>query len=350
MSALGGDRLLALLSITILVLFAAALLLAGLVFVLHFRNERRDALRARLDREWEPALLEVLSGARSSDAFPIPVAHAQQLHLVNFLGRYARRLRGAERRTVMALAEPLLPRVAARLNDRSAEVRARAVQTLASLGLPGYAPQVIGALDDPSYLVAMRAAHGLARREHPEFAVEVLARLERFQLWNPRFVAAMLAGMGPAAAPGLRASLADPAEAPRARAVAAGALTTLRHLEAGPHAADALAQTQDPDLQQAALQLLGTVGRAAHVPVVSGFATHPVPFVRAAALEALVRIGGPAELAQVEAALEDESPWVALTAGQALAGARRLDLLDRAATGVGQASVVAQEVLSESRP
>lgn len=339
--------LLQLLIVTISVLFVVAVIFAGVVFLLHFRNERRATLLGGLELAWDPALLEVLAAPTAPDRFPVDVAPEHELHFVNFLARYARRVRGAERETLMKLAAPLLPKVAQRLGDRSRESRARAVQTLGSLGLPEYAPQLIAALDDPSYLVAMRAARGLARREHPQYADAVLARLDRFQRWNPRFVAAMLAGMGPAAAPALRDSLANPSEPPRARAIAAAALTTLRELTAAPAAAAALAQSDDPDLQQAALVLLGMVGSGADVARVSSFADHPVPFVRAAALEALTRIGGPPELRQVEAALDDRSPWVALTAGQALGEARWLEILRRAAEGTGQAAVVAREVLAE---
>jgi hypothetical protein len=78
------------------------------------------------------------------------------------------------------------------------------------LGLPRYASTVVAALDDPSPLVAMVAARSLAQEESTEYAHAVLKRLHRFGGWNRRFLASMLASMGPRVADTLREGCGTP--------------------------------------------------------------------------------------------------------------------------------------------
>lgn len=254
------DEILYLIIIATLVLLAVALFFTATVLTVHIRRERREARHAALDDAWEPLLLDALaSGAHTFPADRV-VQPADRMQFVWFLVRYARRLRGAEREVLEALAAPYLPEIALRSRHRSPELRARALQTLTTLGMPAHADHVLRALDDPSPLVAMTAARGLAHRRHSQYAPDVLARVGRFGEWNHRFLSSMLSGMGEAAVPTLRSILAQPDASAHSRSVAAHALAQLRDLESAGIVVTILTHDTDGELLAACLALLAVVG------------------------------------------------------------------------------------------
>lgn len=332
------------------VLMALVLLVSVVLIYLHTRNERAAARHARLEAEWEPALMEAL--VAGPDGFPLDhlVQPADRLQFVWFLVRYARRLRGEERGNLQQLAAPFLPEVARRARHRSPEVRARAVQTLVTLGMPVYADNVLGALDDPSPLVAMVAARGLAREEHAVHAPAVLARIDRFSRWHGRFLSAMLGSIGQAAAPALRQTMADSTVSPHGRAVAGQALAQLSDLQAADLAAEILRTEHDETLLTAALAILADVGQPSHLPDVR-ILLHPdrPAWVRAQALETIACLGSAGEVPLLVSALDDASPWVGLKAAHGLATLGAVDELSRLEQRDDRTGTLAREVLSGSR-
>ncbi|MBL8989394.1 MAG: hypothetical protein JNJ80_24170 [Gemmatimonadetes bacterium] len=304
------------------VFVAGAFGLAAAALLLRIRNDRKAAHWGSLERRWEAKTVEVVTEIDRPEALWALVDKADALRFLNFLLRFARRLTGAERKRVDELAAPYLDRILPQLRARSAERRARAIQTLTTLGSRRYATQVLASLDDPSPLVAMVAARSLARRESPDFAEPILRRLERFQHWRPSFLASMLASIGPAVAPALRAALVDPRYAPRVRSVAADALRELNDYLSADAAAQVLGEATDRDLLIAALGLIAHVGRADQVEVVRHHAEAAEPIVRSRAMSALGRIGSAADADRLIQAFDDPSPWVALRAAEALYEAR----------------------------
>jgi hypothetical protein len=137
----------------------------------------------------------------------------------------------------------------------------------------------------------MVAARYLARREFPEFAPAVLKRLHRFEGWNRRFLASMLAEMGPEASPTLREKLADQNEPAWLRAVHAEALGMQLDLLAGDVAVEVLGTAEDRDLIVANLHLLAAVGRPDHLPVIRERCAVSDVVIRAQALHALGLLG-----------------------------------------------------------
>ena len=77
---------------------------------------------------------------------------------------------GAERDVLKEAAAPYLKEVLPLLDNRRVGIRARAVQTLGTLGLPDYLAEVNQAVDDPSPFVAALAARLMARQATPEIA------------------------------------------------------------------------------------------------------------------------------------------------------------------------------------
>lgn len=344
------DEVLYLIITATIALLAVALVFTATVITVHIRHERRDARNAALEDGWEPLLLDALTtGARG---FPLRdvVQHADRMHFVHYLVRYARRLRGAEREVIEALAAPHLPEIASRTRHRSAELRARAVQTLTTLGMPAYADHVLRALDDPSPLVAMTAARGLAHRRHSQYAPDVLARIGRFGEWNHRFLSSMLSGMGDAAVPTLRSILAQPDASAHSRSVAAHALAQLRDLQSAGIVVSILTSDTDRELLAAGLSLLAVVGHAGHLPALLPLLESPESWVRAQALDTLARLGSAEDAAVLINALDDPSPWVALRAAYGLQEIGASDELRLHAAEEGVVGSLAREVLSGGAP
>ncbi len=308
----------------------ALLILGNIVFLLgivslaltalglRIRNDRKAARWRGLERLWETKTLEVVTETAPPEAAWALVAPEDQLRFVNFLLRFARRLTGTERKRVDDLATPYLDRLLPQLKARQPERRARAIQTLATLGQRRYQAQIERSLADASPLVSMVAARSLARRESPDFAVSILGHLHRFGHWRPSFLASMLASVGPAVAPALRKALANPAFDLKGRGVAADALRELNDYASADVAAQVLATTSDKDLLIGTLGLLAQVGRAEHLPAVRRHLNSTEPIVRARVASVLGRIGSADDIATLTAAFDDPSPWVALRAAEAL--------------------------------
>ena len=334
----------------VVVLFVVTVVCATYALGLRWSHEIRDWRRARYAEKWKDRLLPALMDELEADALRRSLAEHEHLPFVGFAVQYARRMRGEERRALAGLVRPFLGPVLARASARRVEVRARAVQTLGTLGLPDHAPVVVAALDDPSPLVAMVAARALATEDSPEHAQAVLARLSRFTGWNQRFLASMLASMGPAVAPTLRAGLAERDGDPRARAVLAEALRIQGDLGAGDVAAEVLAHDSDADLLASTLRLLQEVGRPEHADAVRAHVSAVHYAVRAQALHALGAVGGREDLPWLLDGMRDPSPWVALGAAKGVLAAGGPEVLgdiaaSGEATGTLTSRVLARQVL-----
>lgn len=337
----------------VLIIVIAALLLATLIFssyaiVLRTRHQARDRKRARLTARWQEAVLRALADSEEVDAVYALVAPHQELAFVGFVLGYARRVRGEEKDSLRRLVAPYLARVAERASSDSVEVRARAIQTLGTLGLPAYAPAVVAALDDGSPLVAMVAARALAHEKSPEYAGEVLARLSRFSGWRRRFLASMLAVMGPDVLASLRGELADPKVEPWVRATVAEALLQQGDFLAGDVAAQILDTSQDRELLVSALRLLGDVGRPEHVTKIQPLCESADDVVRAQALRALGSLGGKEEIPQLLEAMSDPYPWAALYAARGVRLAGGHEQLAQLASSRRPEAGLAQQALTEA--
>lgn len=346
------DSALALVGTAVLLLVVLACAFAVYALALRARTNARERRWRRLVARWQEPVLNALLDPDRAGEVHARVAPADRLRFVRFVLEYSRRVRGEERETLRSLALPYLGPLEERSTSQSVEVRTRAIQTLGSLGIPEFAKVVLGALEDPSPVVAMVAARSLCRKEHPEYAPAVLRRLDRFDLWSREFLAAMLVGVGPDAAPALRVALADREQPPRVRAVAADALRLLRDLEAGDAAVAALDPEgeDDPELTASLLRLLATVGIPDHLPVIRARCTSTDPTVRAAACGALGTLAEDEDQQRLLGALSDPSPWVAMRAAQGLIAAGATPLLRDLADSDHPRATLAQQVLLEAGP
>ncbi len=316
---------------------------------LRVRNNRLERRQRALIERWEPAVLDVLAGAADDSALLDLVTPSDESFFLSFLLGYARRLHGEERDTVKRLAKPFLPRLAAGAREGSAEERGQTMQVLAGLGLPDHADTVAAALEDRSPVVAMIAAHGLYRRGYEAYFPLVLRHLPRFTLWSRSFLASMLTRGGPASAPPLRDTLADPARPPLVRAVAADALTLLNDIESVAVAAKILEdpEQRDRELLVASIRLVRRLGHQNHTRLLRPLVSIPDPVIRAAAVGALGALGGPEDVPTLQDALDDEAYWVSLEAARGLLALGAGDELEHLGASSSPWAALARQVLSE---
>lgn len=331
--------------IALLLAFSLAFGLAAVR--LRLLNDRKARKWNALEAVWEPAILDVLSGAAAPDTVHEHVGSGDDLFFLSFLLRYSQRLRGEERDAVLAIAEPYLPGVVARVKGGTPESRARAVGTLAEMGMPKYAQAVVEALEDPSPLVAMIAARSLFGANLPEFFPAVLQHLSRFDLWSRGFLAGMLTSGGPDAAPLLRGTLSDSEVKPFLRAVAADALGGLNDVESAGIASRLLEVERDRELLAACLRLLTKLGHSGDLHRVRPLVESADDLLRAEAVAALAALGGTDEVHLLEERLDDASAWVALQAARGLLGLGEHALLRRVSESDRHGALVALQVLSE---
>ncbi|MDX1493946.1 MAG: HEAT repeat domain-containing protein [Longimicrobiales bacterium] len=306
-------------------------------------------------------MLEILGGAAPPEAIFDRVDDGDGLDFLEFLLEYARLLRGDERALVHAMAEPYLPLVVPELRRGTAESRGHAVLILARMGMPRYAHVVTDALRDDSPIVAMIAARSLFRPGHERHFPAVLEHLPRFTSWSRSFLASMLAGGGPEAAPLLRAILMDPMEDALVRAVASDALRELNDLRSVPLALELLEQAPSPrpsghapspppldkELLVGCLRILEHLGHREHLPTVRKHVDSPDPVIRAAAVSALAGLGGEPEIPVLQSRLDDDTFWVSLEAARGLMSLGETATLERIAISDGPWSLLAQQVLTE---
>ncbi len=342
----GADALLGILIASAIAFALLACAFVAAALLLRWRNLRKQRRWDALEANWESLLLDYLGGDIDAVTLRTHVSAPDALYFVDFLSRYASRLRGTERERIGEVASPYLPRIEAQLRARLPGVRARAVRTLSLLGLTDYSYGIIAALDDPSPFVAMTAARALSRREQPEFAAAVLLKLHRFSDWSPAFLSAMLAGIGASAAPYLRGTFRDEREPAPVRIVAADALRALGDLAVADAAADVARKSGDRNLTAAALRLLRTCGRAPHAAVARLLAAGNDEVVRAQAIGALGTLGDARDVPLLVAALDDSSIWVAWhAAGALLAVGARTTLESMVVAGHARSDVM-REVLA----
>ena len=342
----GTAMVVLLLTIGIMLVTTGVLTMVAVLF--RFQNYRTAERWGRLEAKWEPVLLEVLAGDRPSQDLASRVRKGEELYFVDFLYRYARRLRGPEAELLTILARPFLAPVVAGVRRGDTERRARAVQTLGVLDFDTHADAIREALKDPSPLVSMIAMRALARPEQAEHLDAMLACIHRFESWSPRFLSSTLATMGTSAAPSLRDTLADSALKTATRTLAADALRKLGDPDAADVAVAVLAEETDRDLHSSVLRLLRKVGRAEHLPAVRRQINSEDAVVRAQAVRTLGRLGQEADVASLREAVEDGSPWTVIHAMRGLREVGRDDILKRLSTSTHARADVAQQVLTEA--
>lgn len=320
------------------------------IYVVWLRG--RNVLRARrwANREarWGDLMLEAVGGERTVEEVSGRVGRSERLFFLDFLLRYARRLTGREKDRVKELAVPFLSELAPLLRDRDPYRRARAVQTLGTLGLPDSSDTLVRAVDDDSPVVSMLAARALATHGGATYTEPILSNLDRFEQWGSEYVVSLLVSLGSGAEARLRGVMEDPSRSPRTRALVTDALGRLHDLESVGVAEGILSREAEPDLAASLLRLLSVLGGPEHQDRVREFLDHSHFAVRAEAYSALGALGTGEDTETLEAGLSDPSPWVALHAARGMReSGRRPRLLTLSESGSPGAAAAAQVLAEE---
>jgi HEAT repeat protein len=207
--------------------------------------------------------------------------------------------------------------VVARVHRGDVWQRARAIRTLAELADRKHCDGIVEALDDPSAHVAQTAARAYARLGLGPIEA-LLQRLDRYQPWDRRLLRQTLAATGPAGAPALLEMLQDETQPVPIRVICADALATLGYEGANEAALRVLQVETDVELQAAALRLLRGDVTEAQRAVARTLRSSTEPVLQGQAVACLARIGDVADLVELEAALDHDSPWVRFNAARGL--------------------------------
>lgn len=334
----------------LLIVLGASFLMISVAFAIYtlflrVLNARKARFWDRLEMIWEPLLLEVLVQREPPQALWRCVEESEKLHFVDFVLRFARKLRGTEYESLCRLVQPFLAGLIEHLDKGDLYQRSRAVYTLGALAFRQYTQEILRALGDPAPLVVMVALRSLARRENFEFAPYVLEKIGRFGSWNIRFLASMIAEVGYEIAPLLRSRLMDLSEPKYVRIVCTEALLQLNDLGAGDLAETIIRTEEDPELLAANLRLLKRVGRTHALSSVRRLTHSPHMIVRTHALSVLGSIGSPEDSECLKSNLKYPSPWVVLHAARALKALGQLEILEQFSTTGHPRSSAALEVL-----
>ncbi len=344
------DRLLIGLSILIASLFILAILFLIYAFFLRFANYLKHKYWTSLETKWDGIILEILAGAVPPDNLIEKIRRRERRYFIEYLLRYARRLRGEEIEILVQLAKPFLPVIVKGLRSKISERRAQAIQIISVLGIRDYDSDIIAMLDDRSPLVAMVAARTLARKEHPEYVRHVLGRFHRFENWSPAYLSSMLVAVGPEITPDLRNVLTESSKPNHDRRIAADALCELNDFHAADIAVSVLSEECDRELLAAGLRLLARLGRPDHLDSIRPLTESSDELIRGLAVRSLGELGELEDRPRMWEMVFDSSPWVALQAARALKSSGGGDRLKTLTQSEHKHSVIAQQVLAEDGP
>ncbi len=340
-----GDQAFRILLVSIGIITLCAVAFVGASVVLRARNNRIARRWAKLEARWDPVMLDVLSGTAPVDALEVLVGPEEGRRFVEYLMRYARRIRGAERVLITGLAGPHLYLVSGDLANGNVERRARAAQMLGELGPVRYRSDLFAALDDRAPLVVMIAAVALSRHYRAADVLQLIQSVNRLSLLTNRMLVSMFQRLGPESAWAFRQTLADRAQSPKLRSVAAKVLAAFNDQDATAIAAAVAEEADDVDLRVATLQVLERVGSVEHLPLARQLVKDPVAAVRGSAIKILGKLGGEEDVPILVDALEDPVSWVAIHAAEGLRRAGRGVLEAVAEVRQRRSSMVAREML-----
>ena len=342
------DLALQILILTVVFILVITVIIAVGVLLLRIKNNWNARRFKRLEESWEGQVMEVLSSDESVEMPLLRLKRRDRDFFVQYLYRFASRLRGRELEMIKALAKPHLDMIANKLDRGYPELRARNVNILATLGFPEYIEPIIESLRDGAPIVKMAAARILAHPDYPQHIDLILPELASFDEWSMNFLASMLAEMGAEAAPRLREAFQDSQGSLRVRIAAAEALRRIGDLRAADLAEEVLKTETDPELNVACLKILKQLGTPRHRSQLLELTHSHEQIIRLHALAAMGAIGSEEDIPVLQNALGDPSRWVVLQAARALAQIKSLDFLKTLAESGQINSSVAQQVLAEA--
>ena len=257
-----------------LVIGAAGVLSAVVLATRRIQIRRFEQRRAALQARLRPVALALVAGEATR---PLSPTQREAEVLANLVGEYARLLSGEACKSLAVFLESqgYVAEELRALRRRSWPRRATAAYALGDMGSRAAIPALISALSDRERDVRAAAVRSLGRLGATEAVDDVVRALAHKEV--PRAVAAQaVLAIGPAAVPSLRG----------------------------------LVEGDDRNVRGVAVDLLGFLGGAPEVAIVSERLHDASADVRAGAARALGRLGGREASAELQAALADRVPFV----------------------------------------
>ncbi len=295
-------------AVNVLALFAFALAVAGILFLLVvvvrrvvLAREGRQLLAA--EERLRPIALQLLDEEAPLPPLDLSPAHAELF--AELLGRYARGVRGsgAERRRVWFTESGTFDRTLARLESSAGWKRATAAYALGDMGSADAAGPLLRALEDDDDATRAAAARSLGRlgivdAVEPLLAAQAAGRVPRLVVGHA------LLSIGSPALPRLMQLVSAVDDRERAAAVELVGLIG-GAVDAGP-LLDAL-RDASAEVRSSAAHSLGRLGADEAAYRLRQLLDDRIGFVRAAAAVALGEIGDEEAVARLrELALHDE--------------------------------------------
>ncbi|MBA2955424.1 hypothetical protein GON03_13890 [Nocardioides sp. MAH-18] len=303
-----------------LALVGVALVLVSLV--VRSSMGARDKRRAEATERLRPLAMELVDPDDDQGA-PAPVLAGMEAEVFgDLLVHYSRQLRGEAEDRIAAYFEAAgeVDAQRRRLTARSERARVDAAFRLGDMASAAAVPDLLRAMEDPSLDVRAAAARSLGRLRAAETVEALISAAVTERVADP-VVGIALLEIGPPAVPRLITLLDDPDPHHRAAAVRLIGLLGSAAAEADelPALLPALLRDMSADVRAAAADALGRLGASAGRDALIQLLHDRVAFVRAAAARALGQIGGQTVTeALLEVARADEFDPAA-DAAQALA-------------------------------
>ena len=285
----------------VLLLWALGLLIAQLILMLiagawmQVRHERWNRRRIACHQKWEHDIVYYLYGG-GRDAMPFGTLTPEERRLfVPFLLRVLGTLAGSEGEAVRDLYHRmgLFAGLEARLRSRRPKLRALAALEVGSFHVESHYGRLQELLNDPIPHVGHAAARGLGNTQRMEYAEPVLDWVLGQEVFQQERLLWILESFGAEFMRWLEARM-DAAESPDPRDSMIYALlaASTRRVEE-PSRLIAMLDSENIDLEAAAIKALGALGMPESLPYVVDRTTHESWVIRAQAAKAIGILAGP---------------------------------------------------------
>ena len=339
--------------IIILIVFISFLFIVSVIFalitlVLRLKNYLKGRKWSNLEDRWHNDLLAVLSETEEPRVLLDKVKNEHKLYFLDYLFRFALRIKGQELDTLTEIAKPFEDTLLKRLSEGDTTQKVRAVITLDKLQLPVDKADFIQLLDDPSPLVSLYAARAMIKQKYSdqkEVLEKIVATLPRYQDWSYRLLSNILAQAGSQRAGFLRKKLLDKSLDKKTRVIIGESLILLNNIKAANTAARVLQDYPDDDLAKTCLGIIANTGSPQHRPIVRTYLESSNPEIRGKAIQTLGTIGTQEDIPALKQAFNDQSNWIAYQAARALRQIKAEDVLQKISDQEGDKTQIALQVL-----
>lgn len=318
------------------------------VAVSHATRGRRQARDARRRRELTP-LVHALLDDDPTDATPVPDVVEAPPELDEIVLELLPQLRGSDREVLRRLLAErgVVARAVSDLDARKPWRRGRAVALLGSAAGSHHIAALAARLQDRSLEVRCAAARALGKAGDPAAVGYLLPAMSGARALPHGVVGMALLDLGATALPVLRDALTG--DAADGRELVAELLGVHGDVAAAPLLESVLRDPGEPrDVRAAAAGALGRIGSPTSTePLVRVLTDDSDPALQRTCAEALGRIGDPVAAIPLLAAMASPDVAVGATAADALArlGAEGRQWLEEVAAGDGSVAPVARAAL-----